>query len=72
MYCREHSLLGCSDFHNLMGFTSKKIKIFSNMFIKKVVQLVKPFLANFQSSISKKILIYVLNDPQIFYFFFWI
>jgi hypothetical protein len=41
------------------------------MFVKKVFQLVKPFLANLHYTISKKyLLIYVLHDPKIFYFFF--
>jgi hypothetical protein len=42
------------------------------MFVKKVFQLVKPFLANLHSTSSQKILIdvlndsYVLNDPKFF------
>jgi hypothetical protein len=55
---------GCSDFHNLMRFPSKKIpnNIVKNVG-KQVSQLVKPFLANLLYSSSKKILIYVFNDP---------
>jgi hypothetical protein len=38
------------------------------MFVKKVFQLVKPFLANLQSTSSNiRILIYVPNDPKIFF-----
>jgi hypothetical protein len=42
------------------------------MFVKKVFQLVKPFLANLKSTSFKKILIYVLvlNDPPNFLFIF--
>jgi hypothetical protein len=39
------------------------------MFLQKVFQLVKLFLANLHSSSSKKYS-YVLNDPQILYLFF--
>jgi len=45
----QECTLGYSDFHNLMGFTSKKIPnntVCLKMFVKKVFQLVKPFLAN--------------------------
>jgi hypothetical protein len=38
------------------------------MFVKKVFQLVKPFLANLHSTSS---IIYVLNDPQKFFVLFW-
>ena len=44
--------------------------IFFKMFVKNVFQLVKPFLVNLQYTISKKILIYVLQDPKFLYFFF--
>jgi hypothetical protein len=46
--------LGYSDFHNLVGFTSKKMpNNFSKMFVKKVFQLIMPFLANLHSTISQ-------------------
>jgi hypothetical protein len=46
--------LGYSDFHNLVGFTSKKMPkiIFLKMFVKKVFQLVEPFLANLHYTCS--------------------
>jgi hypothetical protein len=51
MYCT----IGYSDFHNLMGFTSKKIpNNILKMFVLKVFQLVRPFLANLHSTSSKK------------------
>jgi hypothetical protein len=41
------------------------------MFVNKVFQLVKPFLANFHSTISKSThTVYVLHDPEIFLFLF--
>jgi hypothetical protein len=42
------------------------------MFVKKIFQLVKPFLANLHS-ISSDIysFIYVLNDPKKFFVLFW-
>ncbi len=61
--------LGYSDFHNLMGFTSKKMPNFK-MFVKKVFQLVKPFLANLYSTISKKYSYMYSMTPKLFYFFF--
>ncbi len=42
---------GYSDFHNLIGFISKRCQI---MFVKKVSRLVKPFLANLLSIRSSK------------------
>jgi hypothetical protein len=40
-------VLGYSDFHNLMRFTSKKMpNNILKMFVNKVFQLFKPFLAN--------------------------
>ncbi len=45
--------LGYSDFHNLMGFTSKKMPN-NILFVYKVFQFIKPFLANLHSTISKK------------------
>ncbi len=45
------------DFHNLMGFTSKKmLYIILKMFVNKVFRLVKPFLANLHSTNFSKIL----------------
>ncbi len=40
------------------------------MFVKKVFQLVKPFLANLHSTISKKYSYMYYMTPKIFYFFF--
>jgi hypothetical protein len=46
---------GYNDFHNLKGFTSKRCQIiFFKMFVKKVFQLVNPFLANLHSTSSSK------------------
>ena len=39
------------------------------MFVNKIFQLVKPFLANLHSTISKKYL-YLLHDPKFFYISF--
>jgi hypothetical protein len=40
------------------------------MFVKKVFQLVKPFLANLHSTISKKYsYVYVLHDHKIFFMY---
>jgi hypothetical protein len=59
--------LGYSDFHNLMGFTSKRCQIiFFKMFVKKVFQLVKPFLANLHSTISKKYSYMYSMTPKFF------
>jgi hypothetical protein len=44
--------------------------IFFTMFVKKVFQLVKPFLANLHSTISKKYSYMYSMTPNIFYFFF--
>jgi hypothetical protein len=42
------------------------------MFVKKVLQLVKPFLANLHSTSSNKYsYTYLLNDPNIFLVLFW-
>jgi hypothetical protein len=46
-------VLGYSDFNHSMGFTSKKMQILYT-FVKKVFQLVKPFLANLHSTRSQK------------------
>ncbi len=63
--------VGYSDFHNLMGFTSKKSQIiFFKMFVKKVFQLVKPFLANLHSTITEKYSYMYSMTPKFFYFFF--
>jgi hypothetical protein len=40
------------------------------MFVKKVYQLVKPFLANLHSSSSKNCSYMYSMTPKIFYFFF--
>jgi hypothetical protein len=68
----QGSSIGYSDFHNLMGLTRKRcLIIFFTMFVKKVFQLVKPFLANLHSSSSKNThILYVLNNPRIFVFLF--
>ncbi len=44
--------------------------IFFKMFVKKVFQLVKPFLANLHSTISKKYSYMYSMTPKFFYFFF--
>ncbi len=44
--------------------------IFFTMFDKKVFQLVKPFLANLHSTISKKYSYMYSMTPKFFYFFF--
>ncbi len=73
-------LLGYSDFHNLMGFTSKKMpnNIPKNV-CQNVFQLVKPFLANLRCTSSKKyrylhVNRYVINDPKkpFFLFCMWV
>ena len=44
--------------------------IFFKMFVKKVFQLVKPFLANLHYTISKKYSYMYSMTPKFFYFFF--
>ena len=44
--------------------------IFSKTFVKKVFQLVKPFLANLHSTISKKYSYMYYMTPKFFYFYF--
>ncbi len=44
--------------------------IFFKMFVKKVFQLVKPFLANLHSTISRKYSYMYSMTPKFFYFFF--
>jgi len=57
--------LGNSDFHNLMGFTCKRMPNNILKFsVQKVFQVETPFLANMHSTSSEKILIYVHNDPN--------
>jgi hypothetical protein len=55
-----------------MGFTSKKMpnNIVFTMFVKKVFQLVKPFLANLHSTLSKKYSYMYSMTPKFVYFFF--
>jgi hypothetical protein len=63
--------LGYSDFHNLMGFTRKKMPnniLYLKMFGRKVFQLAKPFLANLHSSISEKYM-YSMTSKNLFLFF---
>jgi len=63
--------IGYSDFHNLMGLTSKKMPYYIfKVFVKKVFQLVKPFLANLHSSSSKKYSYMYSVTPEFFHFFF--
>jgi hypothetical protein len=59
--------LGYSDFHNLMRFTSKKMlnNILKNV-VKKVFQLVKPFLANLHSTSSNKYSYMYSKTPNFF------
>jgi hypothetical protein len=67
-----HCTLGYSDFHILMGFTSKKMpnNNFKNeMFVKKVFQSVKQFLANLHSSSSKKYSYMYSMTPKILFLF---
>ncbi len=57
---RKCCSLAYSDFHNLMGFTAKRCRIiFFTMFVTKVFQLVKLFLANLHYTRSQNLLIYV-------------
>jgi hypothetical protein len=64
---------GYSDFHKLTGFTpTKRCRIiFLKMFVKKVFQLIKPFLANLHSSSSKNYSHMYSMTPKKFYFFFY-
>jgi hypothetical protein len=65
------SLLGFSDFHNVIGFTSSKMpnSILYNV-SKQVVQLVKPLFANFHCTRSQKYLYMYSMTPKNFYIFF--
>ncbi len=63
--------VGYSGFHNLMGFTSKKLaNIILKMFVKKVFPFVKQFFVNLHSTSSQKYSYLYSITPNFFISFF--
>jgi hypothetical protein len=61
-----YSSVGYSDFHNLMGFSpAKRCQIIVlNLFVKKVCQLVKPFLAILHFFSSNNFIFFACEYPK--------